>query len=183
MPVPRDAYSLDFVFSDAAEGGSYDNRGGLDYHLPVEGGVVAEPPLYVCHVAVEMAPICKVWGVGAGEWGRGEGVTCRPQQPARPPPQRQRHPTTHIPTQVGGLGDVVTALGRAVQEAGHRCEVILPRYDFFSHSPLLGATQVGRPGPARAPCRPGGCAAAAVQQGCCHASHCPRLTPSVRDRV
>ena len=29
--------------------------------------------------------------------------------------------------QVGGLGDVVTALGRAVQEQGHMVEVILPR--------------------------------------------------------
>ena len=29
--------------------------------------------------------------------------------------------------QVGGLGDVVTALGRAVQEAGNLVEVILPR--------------------------------------------------------
>jgi hypothetical protein len=42
----------------------------------------------VVHVAVEMAPICKV----------------------------------------GGLGDVVTALGRAVQEQGHMVEVILPRW-------------------------------------------------------
>ena len=47
-----------------------------------------EPPgLHVVHIAVEMAPICKV----------------------------------------GGLGDVVTALGRAVQEEGHMVEVILPR--------------------------------------------------------
>lgn len=28
--------------------------------------------------------------------------------------------------QVGGLGDVVTSLGRAVQEAGHTVEVVLP---------------------------------------------------------
>ena len=27
------------------------------------------------------------------------------------------------------MGDVVTALGRAVQEEGHRVEVILPKYD------------------------------------------------------
>lgn len=43
--------------------------------------------LHVCHIAVEMAPIAKV----------------------------------------GGLGDVVTALARAVQEEGHLVEVILPR--------------------------------------------------------
>ena len=48
---------------------------------------LAEQPLHVMHIAVEMAPICKV----------------------------------------GGLGDVVTALGRAVKEQGHDVEVILPR--------------------------------------------------------
>lgn len=39
--------------------------------------------------------------------------------------------------QVGGLGDVVTALGRAVQEQGHLVEVVVPRYEFFSYSPVL----------------------------------------------
>lgn len=97
VSVPKDAYGLDFVFSNAAEG-TFDNNNGLDYHLPVKGSVITETPLSVCHIAVEMAPIAKV----------------------------------------GGLGDVVTSLGRAVQEAGHNVEVILPRYDFFAHSPLLG---------------------------------------------
>jgi glycogen synthase len=32
-------------------------------------------------------------------------------------------------TQVGGLGDVVTSLSRAVQDLGHKVEVILPKYD------------------------------------------------------
>jgi starch synthase len=101
--VPKDAYSLDFVFSDAEEAGQgrYDNHGGLDYHVPVSNAVVSEPPLYVAHIAVEMAPICKV----------------------------------------GGLGDVVTALGRAVASEGNVVEVILPRYDFFLQSPLLGGTR------------------------------------------
>jgi len=101
VDVPKDAYSIDFVFSDAMNDGRYDNRGGLDYNIPVENSVVEEPPLYAVHVAVEMAPIAKV----------------------------------------GGMGDVVTALGRAVQDLGHNVEVILPRYDFFLQSPLLGATQ------------------------------------------
>lgn len=39
--------------------------------------------------------------------------------------------------QVGGLGDVVTALGRAVQEQGHLVEVCLPKYEFFNYSPVL----------------------------------------------
>lgn len=37
--VPKDAVQLDFVFSNVMSGeGIYDNRGGFDYHLPIEGG-------------------------------------------------------------------------------------------------------------------------------------------------
>ena len=49
---------------------------------------LSEPGLYIAQIAVEMAPICKV----------------------------------------GGLGDVVTALGRAVKEQGHHMDIILPRH-------------------------------------------------------
>ncbi|EFN55259.1 hypothetical protein CHLNCDRAFT_134595 [Chlorella variabilis] len=101
VTVPKDAYYLDFVFTDAPEHGEYDSNYGLDFHVRVQGSVLMEPPLHVVHIAVEMAPICKV----------------------------------------GGLGDVVTSLGRAVQDQGHQVEVILPRYDFFQQSPLLGGTQ------------------------------------------
>jgi len=98
VKVPPDAFKMDFVFSDVEGGeGTYDNRGGFDYHLPVEGSLVREPSLYVAHIAVEMAPVAKV----------------------------------------GGLGDVVTALGRAVKEQGHLVEVILPKYEFFNYSPVL----------------------------------------------
>ena len=38
-----------------------------------------------------------------------------------------------LPLQVGGMGDVVTALGRAVQEEGHKVEVILPKYDCIQY--------------------------------------------------
>lgn len=38
-----------------------------------------------------------------------------------------------LPFQVGGMGDVVTALGRAVQEEGHKVEVILPKYDCIQY--------------------------------------------------
>jgi starch synthase len=41
---------------------------------------------------------------------------------------------------VGGLGDVVTALGRAVQELGHTVEVILPRYGTAGTHPLEAAS-------------------------------------------
>lgn len=60
--MPKDALQLDFVFSNVLGGdGIYDNRGGFDYHLPIEGGIGTMPgKLHVCHIAVEMAPIAKV---------------------------------------------------------------------------------------------------------------------------
>ena len=100
VSVPKDAFALDFVFSNG-DGSVYDNRGGLDYNIPVQGAVVEEPPMYVVNICVEMAPIAKV----------------------------------------GGMGDVVTALSRAIQDAGHNVEIILPKYDFFRDSPLLGGTE------------------------------------------
>jgi starch synthase len=80
------------VFTDDARlmAGRYDSRDGLDYHKSINGAVGDNKPvLRVVHVAVEMAPIAKV----------------------------------------GGMGDVVTALARAVIEMGHSVEVILPKYD------------------------------------------------------
>ncbi|GJN26406.1 hypothetical protein PR202_gb14333 [Eleusine coracana subsp. coracana] len=68
---------------ESEEGGIYDNRNGMDYHIPVSDSVAKEPPMHIVHIAVEMAPIAKV----------------------------------------GGLGDVVTSLSRAVQDLGHNVEV------------------------------------------------------------
>ncbi|CAH2038226.1 unnamed protein product [Thlaspi arvense] len=92
--VPLDAYMMDFVFSEKEDGGIFDNRNGLDYHLPVMGGISKEPPLHIVHIAVEMAPIAKV----------------------------------------GGLGDVVTSLSRAVQELSHNVDIIFPKYDCLKHN-------------------------------------------------
>ncbi|CAK9176069.1 unnamed protein product [Ilex paraguariensis] len=89
VKVPLDAYMMDFVFSEREDGGIFDNKNGMDYHLPVFGGVVKEPPMHIVHIAVEMAPIAKV----------------------------------------GGLGDVVTSLSRAVQDLNHNVDIILPKYD------------------------------------------------------
>ncbi len=44
------------------------------------------------------------------------------------------------------MGDVVTALGRAVQEEGHRVEVILPKFDCINYK------EVGSWADARAHC-------------------------------
>ncbi|XP_020530099.1 starch synthase 3, chloroplastic/amyloplastic isoform X2 [Amborella trichopoda] len=94
VKVPLDAYMMDFVFCEREDGGAYDNKNGMDYHIPVVGGVMKEPPMHVVHVAVEMAPIAKV----------------------------------------GGLGDVVTSLSRAVQDLGHAVDIILPKYDCLNLS-------------------------------------------------
>lgn len=46
VTVPKNAYRIDFVFSDVEDGpGTYDNRGGLDYGIPVDGCVVSSDSL------------------------------------------------------------------------------------------------------------------------------------------
>ncbi len=84
VQVPLDAYKMDFVFADVEAGeGTYDNHGGFDYHLPVEGSGLAEPALHVVHVSLEMAPICKA---GPHAWlGPCESPEhVQPPQPSRP---------------------------------------------------------------------------------------------------
>ncbi|XP_042519768.1 starch synthase 3, chloroplastic/amyloplastic-like [Macadamia integrifolia] len=98
VKVPLDAHTMNFVFSESEDGGIYDNKNGMDYHVPVFGGVAKEPPMHIVHVAVEMAPIAKV----------------------------------------GGLGDVVTSLSRAVQDLGHNVDIILPKYDCLNLSNVKG---------------------------------------------
>ena len=51
---------MDFVFSEKEDGGIFDNKNGMDYHIPVIGGVIKEPPMHIVHISVEMAPIAKV---------------------------------------------------------------------------------------------------------------------------
>ena len=99
VKVPLDAYKMDFVFSDVESGeGTYDSRGGYDYHLPIEESAVRspclahfptafleasfvvapsppplqirEPSLYIAHIAVEMAPVAKVRDGRGGRWRR-----------------------------------------------------------------------------------------------------------------
>jgi hypothetical protein len=60
VKVPLDAYMMDFVFSEKEDGGIFDNKYGMDYHIPVFGGIVKEPPMHIVHISVEMAPIAKV---------------------------------------------------------------------------------------------------------------------------
>ncbi|PIN08580.1 Starch synthase [Handroanthus impetiginosus] len=98
VKVPLDAYMMDFVFSEREDGGIFDNKNSMDYHIPVFGGVVKEPPMHIVHIAVEMAPIAKV----------------------------------------GGLGDVVTSLSRAVQDMNHNVDIILPKYDCMNLSNVKG---------------------------------------------
>jgi hypothetical protein len=60
----------------------------------------------VVHIAVEMAPIAKV----------------------------------------GGMGDVVTALARAVQEEGNDVEVIIPKYDCIHYNQVRAGQGCGAAG-------------------------------------
>lgn len=45
--VPSDAHVLDVVFNDGENSTFFDNNGGLDYHIPVEGGKGVMPGLKV----------------------------------------------------------------------------------------------------------------------------------------
>ncbi|CAL8472333.1 g11876 [Coccomyxa elongata] len=51
------------------------------------------------------------------------------------PPLRIAHVSVEMApiAKVGGMGDVVTALARAVQEEGHEVEVVLPKYDIINY--------------------------------------------------
>lgn len=40
--------------------------------------------------------------------------------------------------QVGGLGDVVTGLGKALQKRGHLVEIVLPKYDCMQYDRIQG---------------------------------------------
>ncbi|KAL9255092.1 Soluble starch synthase 3, chloroplastic/amyloplastic-like protein [Drosera capensis] len=94
VKIPLDAYVMDFVFSEKEDGGVFDNKDGMDYHVPVYGGITKESPMHIVHISVEMAPIAKV----------------------------------------GGLGDVVTSLSRAVQDLNHNVDIVLPKYDCMNAS-------------------------------------------------
>ncbi|CAK0787776.1 hypothetical protein CVIRNUC_010998 [Coccomyxa viridis] len=55
---------------------------------------------------------------------------------ARPPCLRIAHVSVEMApiAKVGGMGDVVTALARAVQDEGHEVEVVLPKYDIINYA-------------------------------------------------
>jgi hypothetical protein len=62
LEVPLDVCVMDFVFHNGTGYDAvYDNKGELDYHVLVKGGmtedgqVVKEKPLHVVHITIEMA--------------------------------------------------------------------------------------------------------------------------------
>lgn len=67
MQVPADAHVLDVVFNDGENSTFFDNNGGLDYHIPVEGGKGAMPGIKVC--------LCVFGGGGEGQ-GQGLASQC-----------------------------------------------------------------------------------------------------------
>ena len=42
---------MDFVFSESEEGGRYDNRNGMDYHIPVSDSVARENKVH--HICIQ----------------------------------------------------------------------------------------------------------------------------------
>ena len=100
IDVPLDAHVVDFSFRD--NGIFVDDNEGADYHCDVIGASGIAPKLRIAHLAVEMAPIAKV----------------------------------------GGLGDVVTALSRSVQEQGHHVDVYVPKYDCMNYKEIEGLRKV-----------------------------------------
>ena len=67
--------------------------------------------------------------------------------------------------QAGGLGDVVTALGRAVLEEGHEVEIVMPKYDCIDYAQVK--VRAGPPVCVRGGC--GGCGGWGVGWGWCGA--------------
>ncbi|WOH12254.1 hypothetical protein DCAR_0831756 [Daucus carota subsp. sativus] len=105
--VPLDAYMMDFVFSEREDGGVFDNKLGMDYHIPVFGGIAKEPPMHIVHIAVEMAPIAKVKFVSLMNMVL----------------------TYLLIFLFRTFGDVATSLSRAVQNLNHTVDIIFPKYD------------------------------------------------------
>ncbi|KAK4440134.1 putative starch synthase 4, chloroplastic/amyloplastic [Sesamum alatum] len=73
--------------------------------------------LHVIHIAAEMAPVCKVYLV----------VKCDVMIQGY-----EKSVSSYSfgdPIEVGGLGDVVTGLSKALQKKGHLVEIVLPKYD------------------------------------------------------
>ncbi|KAJ6978530.1 hypothetical protein NC653_026837 [Populus alba x Populus x berolinensis] len=50
VKVPLDAYMMDFVFSEKEDGEVFYNREGMDYHIPVSGGIAKEPSMHIAAV-------------------------------------------------------------------------------------------------------------------------------------
>ncbi|KAK8486974.1 hypothetical protein V6N13_030862 [Hibiscus sabdariffa] len=63
VEVPLESYMIEFVLSEKEDGGTFDNKNGMYYHMPILGGIVKEPPTHIVHIAIEVAPIAKVGGI------------------------------------------------------------------------------------------------------------------------
>jgi starch synthase len=107
VDVPADAHIVDLVFQDSADlhGGFVDDNRGLDYRVPISGA--------------------------SSTTGSSISSTSAMNRPLR---------IAHVASEMapiakaGGLGDVVTALGRAVLEEGHDVQVVLPKYDCIDYN-------------------------------------------------
>jgi starch synthase len=84
-------------------------------------------------------------GFADANGGRGYVLEVVGGRGAPPAPLRVAHVAAEMApiAKAGGLGDVVTALGRAVQEEGHAVEIVLPKYDCLNYALVEGLVLVG----------------------------------------
>ena len=113
LEVPVDAWSLDAFVSDAAgpsAGGFSDDAGGSQYHLRVAAA--------------------------------SSDSSSSPPPPPAPPALRIAHVSVEAApaAKVGGLGDVVTALGRSLRDWSHDARIIMPKFDCLDYSALRNLT-------------------------------------------
>lgn len=122
---PAHARSLEVRFADgpdeAAEGAFLDDNRALGYHLP----------LWLSESEVAAADV--------------HGSSAVPAAPHPSPRLRVVHVAAEMApiAKEGGLGDVVTALARAVRDEGHAIEVILPKYDCIKYAHVENLVQTG----------------------------------------
>ncbi|KAL3521994.1 hypothetical protein ACH5RR_014828 [Cinchona calisaya] len=122
VKVPLDAYLMDFVFSERKDGGIFDNKNGMDYHVPVSGGVNKEPPCILCILQLKWHPLLrKSFQLPAVSF------CCVLMAWEVTSLNSVMHLICTIG--VGGLCCVVTSFSLAVQDLNHSVDIILPKYE------------------------------------------------------
>ncbi|KAF5837045.1 hypothetical protein DUNSADRAFT_4925 [Dunaliella salina] len=144
VKIPKESAVLDFVFSDESQN-AWDNNNMQDFHTAVSDALSEQ------ELAQQMAQAASQ----RDEAKEKEGEERAAKRAIKKAYVRVVHVAVEMApiAKVGGMGDVVTALGRAVQEEGHTVEVIIPKYDCIRYEQVedlwlessfaFGGTQCG----------------------------------------